>query len=48
MTSMSKGLAIAVGAMLMGAGWAINVLVAEWIIRRGTVPATVRGGVPAT
>ncbi|MBG0827393.1 DUF2306 domain-containing protein [Planomonospora sp. ID67723] len=33
-------------ALLMGAGWLINLIVAEWIIRRrpaGAVPRTVRG-----
>ena len=29
-------------AVLMGAGWVINVIVAEWVIRRRRAPSTVR------
>jgi hypothetical protein len=36
--------------VLMGAGWVINVIVAEWIIRRGRIPASPRavGGMAAS
>jgi uncharacterized membrane protein len=34
-------------AVMMGAGWFINLAIAEWIIRRGKAPASIPGNRPA-